>query len=190
MKMPGADGKMKDMQFKGMGIEGYDNVKKKFVGSWIDNMGTGIMMSEGTYDPATKTFTYTTDEEMMPGMKTKIRELVVRSSIRTITRWNGMRTAAPAKQRPWRLITLGKNSDNYVPLTLARHAVASRRAVPLLKEDGQGGRSAPPERSSAGRTSRFFKCNSARCRSLRRPAAGFLFSSPAARSGSCSAGVR
>lgn len=76
MTMPGADGKMKDMQFKGMGIEGYDNVKKKFIGSWIDNMGTGIMMSEGTYDPATKTFTYTSDEEMMPGMKTKIRELV------------------------------------------------------------------------------------------------------------------
>jgi hypothetical protein len=48
MKMPGADGKMKDMEFKGMSIEGYDNVKQKFVGSWIDNMGTMIMMSEGT----------------------------------------------------------------------------------------------------------------------------------------------
>ena len=42
MQMPGEDGKMKDMQFKGMGVEGYDNVKKKFVASWIDNMGTGI----------------------------------------------------------------------------------------------------------------------------------------------------
>jgi hypothetical protein len=59
MEMPGPDGKKKEMTFKGMGIEGYDNVKKKFVGSWVDNMGTGIMMSEGTYDPATKTFTYT-----------------------------------------------------------------------------------------------------------------------------------
>ena len=57
MQMPGEDGKMKDMQFKGMGVEGYDNVKKKFVSSWIDNMGTGIQFSEGTYDPATKTFT-------------------------------------------------------------------------------------------------------------------------------------
>src|SRR5262245_25298162 len=36
MQMPGQDGKMKDMQFKGMAIEGYDNVKKKFVRSWID----------------------------------------------------------------------------------------------------------------------------------------------------------
>jgi len=76
MQMPGQDGKMKDMQFKGMGIEGYDNVKQKFVGSWIDNMGTGIQFSEGTYDPATKTFTYTSEIEMMPGMKTPVREVI------------------------------------------------------------------------------------------------------------------
>ena len=76
MQMPGENGKMKDMQFKGMGIEGYDNVKKKFVGSWIDNMGTGIQFSEGTYDPATKTFTYTSEMETMPGMKTPVREVI------------------------------------------------------------------------------------------------------------------
>jgi uncharacterized protein DUF1579 len=76
MQMPGEDGKPKDMQFKGMGIEGYDNVKKKFVGSWIDNMGTGVQFSEGTYDPATKTFTYTSEIEMMPGMKTPVREVL------------------------------------------------------------------------------------------------------------------
>ncbi len=76
MEMPGADGKMKQITFKGQGTEGYDNVKKKFVGTWIDNMGTGMMMSEGDYDPATKTFTYTGEVEMMPGMKQKIREVV------------------------------------------------------------------------------------------------------------------
>lgn len=76
MQMPGADGKMKDVTFKGMGMEGYDNVKKKFVGTWLDNMGTGVMISEGTYDPATKTFTYTSEVEMMPGMKTKVREVL------------------------------------------------------------------------------------------------------------------
>jgi hypothetical protein len=76
MQMPGPDGKMKDMTFTGKGIEGYDNVKKKFVNAWMDSMGTGVMMSEGTYDPATKTFTYTSEVEMMPGMKTKVRELV------------------------------------------------------------------------------------------------------------------
>jgi len=42
-KMPGADGKMQEMNFHGMSMDGYDNVKKKFVSGWVDNMGTGIM---------------------------------------------------------------------------------------------------------------------------------------------------
>ena len=76
MPMPGPDGKIKEMEFKGISTEGYDNVKKKFVSSWIDNLGTGIMVSEGTYDSASKAFTYRTECEMMPGMKTKIREVI------------------------------------------------------------------------------------------------------------------
>jgi len=76
MQMPDETGKMKDLQFKGMGVEGYDNVKQKFVASWIDNMGTGIQFSDGTYDPATKTLTYTSEIEMMPGMKTPVREVL------------------------------------------------------------------------------------------------------------------
>jgi hypothetical protein len=76
MKMPGADGKMKDFTFKGMSTDGYDNVKQKFASSWMDNMGTGILMFEGTYDPATKTFTYTGEMEVVPGMKTPVRSVV------------------------------------------------------------------------------------------------------------------
>lgn len=76
MQMPSADGKMKDMTFKGHAMEGYDNVKKKFVSTWMDNMGTGIMMAEGDYDAASKTLTYVGEFEMMPGMKQKIRETV------------------------------------------------------------------------------------------------------------------
>jgi hypothetical protein len=74
MEMPGADGKMTNMEFQGMAIEGYDNVKKKYVSSWIDNMGTGIESSEGTYDPATKTLTYVGSYEPVAGMTTTIRE--------------------------------------------------------------------------------------------------------------------
>ncbi len=76
MQMPGADGKMTELAFNGMATDGYDNVKKKFVSSWIDNMGTSIMQLEGTYDPATKTFTYVGEEEAMPGTKTKVRQLI------------------------------------------------------------------------------------------------------------------
>jgi hypothetical protein len=47
------------MPFEGVGMSGYDNQKKKFVGTWADNMGTGIMNTEGTYDEATKTMTET-----------------------------------------------------------------------------------------------------------------------------------
>ena len=75
-KMPGADGKMKEMNFKGIATDAYDNVKKKFVSSWVDNMGTGIYLSEGTYDAATKTFTYTSEMEMMPGAKSKVRQTI------------------------------------------------------------------------------------------------------------------
>jgi hypothetical protein len=75
-KMPGADGKMKEMNFQGMSMDAYDNVKKKFISGWVDNMGTGIMIIEGTYDAATKTFTYTGEAEMMPGMKSKMRQVI------------------------------------------------------------------------------------------------------------------
>ena len=76
MPMPGPDGKMKMMDFKGMSLEAYDNVKKKFVSTWIDSMGTGILTAEGTYDPGSKTFSYEGDCEVMPGMKMHIREVI------------------------------------------------------------------------------------------------------------------
>jgi hypothetical protein len=76
MQMPAPDGKLTDMEFKGFEIAGYDNAKKKFVSSWVDNMGTGILQSEGSYDPETKSLTYNAECEMMPGMKTKMREVL------------------------------------------------------------------------------------------------------------------
>ncbi|MES2480220.1 MAG: DUF1579 domain-containing protein [Bacteroidota bacterium] len=52
-------GTMMDMPFEGTSTTGYDNAKKKFINTWIDNTGTGMMYSEGTWDEATKTITYT-----------------------------------------------------------------------------------------------------------------------------------
>ena len=43
--------------FEGRGTMGYDNLKKHYVSTWIDNMSTGIMKSTGQYDAATKTLT-------------------------------------------------------------------------------------------------------------------------------------
>ena len=34
--------------FEGMGVFGYDNLTDNYTGIWLDNMGTGIMVSQGT----------------------------------------------------------------------------------------------------------------------------------------------
>jgi hypothetical protein len=36
------------MPFEGHGTMAYDNVQKKYLSTWIDNMGTGIMFGSGT----------------------------------------------------------------------------------------------------------------------------------------------
>jgi hypothetical protein len=45
------------MPFEGRSTMAYDNHKKIFVTSWIDNMSSGIMTGEGPWDEATKTIT-------------------------------------------------------------------------------------------------------------------------------------
>ena len=48
-------GTMMGQPFMGHSILAYDNAKKEFVNTWIDNMGSGIVIMRGTYDPATQT---------------------------------------------------------------------------------------------------------------------------------------
>ncbi len=50
-------GTSREKEFQGMGIMGYDNAAKQYKTVWIDDMGTGMMMATGSYDPSTKTFT-------------------------------------------------------------------------------------------------------------------------------------
>lgn len=54
-----AEGSFNGMPFHGRGLYAYDNMKKKYVGTWIDNMGTGVMMSEGTSPDSGKTINWT-----------------------------------------------------------------------------------------------------------------------------------
>lgn len=77
-QMPGPDGKPVTREFTGRGLTGYDNLKKKFVATWVDSMSTGVFMAEGTYDAATKTFTYhgEMDDMMAPGTKVPVREVL------------------------------------------------------------------------------------------------------------------
>ena len=46
------------MPFEGRNVVGYDNIKKIFQSTWVDNMGSGITYFEGPYDEATKTVTF------------------------------------------------------------------------------------------------------------------------------------
>lgn len=62
--------------FEGIAITGYDNAKKMFVSSWIDNMGTGILTMTGSWDDADKSIKYSGKEvDPMSGKDIPIREV-------------------------------------------------------------------------------------------------------------------
>ena len=70
---------MGGQMFEGRGIDGYDQMKKKYVSMWIDNMSTGIYICEGTRDEKTKTTTYYGKiDDPMTGQKDKTVKSVAR----------------------------------------------------------------------------------------------------------------
>lgn len=71
-------GTFSGMPFQGLGLTGYDNLAKRFTATWADNMGTAILVMTGTYDQATRTFTYRGDMDdlMKPGTKVGVRQVV------------------------------------------------------------------------------------------------------------------
>lgn len=52
---------MMDGAFEGVGYSAYNNLKGAYESTWIDNMGTGIMVYRGVYDEGAKTYTWTGD---------------------------------------------------------------------------------------------------------------------------------
>jgi len=50
-------GEMMGQYFSGVGINAYDTLRKRYVIAWIDTMGTGIFMMEGTASSDGKTIT-------------------------------------------------------------------------------------------------------------------------------------
>jgi hypothetical protein len=48
---------MMGQPFSGIGIDAYDNMTKKYVTAWLDSMGTGIFIMEGTASADGKTIT-------------------------------------------------------------------------------------------------------------------------------------
>lgn len=53
------EGSMMGQPFTGIGYTGYDNIKKKYIGSWMDSMGTSMMTSLGDADASGKVMNFT-----------------------------------------------------------------------------------------------------------------------------------
>ena len=51
------NGHMMGQPYNGIGITGYDNLRKRYISTWIDSMGTGIFVMEGTSSADGKTIT-------------------------------------------------------------------------------------------------------------------------------------
>jgi hypothetical protein len=77
LPIPVANGQMKETNYQGMQLEGYDNVKKVFVTTAINNhIGSDMEMQTGSYDPAANVFTYEGETELLPGTTTKNRRVL------------------------------------------------------------------------------------------------------------------
>ncbi|WP_264552910.1 DUF1579 domain-containing protein [Flavobacterium sp. N2038] len=62
--------------FEGKGTVAYNNASKEYTNTFIDNMGTGMMVSLGTYDEATKTMELKGDVvNPITGKKSPYREV-------------------------------------------------------------------------------------------------------------------
>jgi hypothetical protein len=70
------EGTMMEQPFTGIGYTGYDNYKKKYVGSWIDSMGTAMMNSLGTADASGKLTFISEMDDFMTGKKCEIKQVV------------------------------------------------------------------------------------------------------------------
>jgi len=67
--------------FSGVSVSGYDKARKKFVGTWIDSMSTGIGRVEGTADASGKVITsQMTGTDPVTGKETRMR---------IVGRWEG-----------------------------------------------------------------------------------------------------
>ena len=73
------------MTFEGRGATSYDATKKKYINVWIDSMSASPMVSEGSYDKATKTMTLVGNMPMPDGKTMKVTLVTVAKDANTKT---------------------------------------------------------------------------------------------------------
>lgn len=94
------EGSFMGQPFSGVGYTGYDNLKKKYVGTWMDTMGTTIMVSEGSADATGKSLSMSsTVDDIMTGKPTSIRNeiKIVGADHHVMEMWGPDRTGKPFK---------------------------------------------------------------------------------------------
>jgi len=70
-------GNFMGMPFSGVGYTGYDNIKKKYIGTWMDTMTTSMMISTGTANADGKSYTFTSSmDDPMTGKASPVKETV------------------------------------------------------------------------------------------------------------------
>ncbi len=70
-------GEFSGMPFEGISTVGYDNALKMYISTWIDNMGTGIMVLKGTYDQEKRMLTSTGKMvDPVSGKENDVRETI------------------------------------------------------------------------------------------------------------------
>jgi len=74
------EGMFMGQPFSGIGFTGYDNVTKKYVGTWMDTMSTGMMVSKGTMTGKTMNMSATMPDPTTGKMSTVREKTIVTDS--------------------------------------------------------------------------------------------------------------
>ncbi|MFO0839235.1 MAG: DUF1579 family protein [Phycisphaerae bacterium] len=65
--------------FKGFNLIGYDNLKKQYVGCWVDSMSTSMILASGAMDPSNSLLTtYSELDDLARNMRGKIMQSTTR----------------------------------------------------------------------------------------------------------------
>jgi hypothetical protein len=84
-------GNFMGMPFSGIGYTGYDNIKKQYVGTWMDSMSTSMMTSSGTADASGKTYEFNStmdDPASGKSMPVKSKVIVTDDDHHTMEMWS------------------------------------------------------------------------------------------------------
>jgi len=70
-------GEWEGRTYEGIGVTAYDNFKKQYLSTWMDTMGTGILLFAGAADPTGQVMAFAAEmDDVVTGKKATVREVV------------------------------------------------------------------------------------------------------------------